>query len=113
MPSPTRCDWASLLSPSICAIVSASIFAAVSTIESEPALGGVSLARTGLALVLTAGADYRSVIAPYIGSSISVGGIILPERMLVPFAVSIVMIGALQLFLTRSFTGRAIRAAMA
>jgi branched-chain amino acid transport system permease protein len=65
---------------------------------------------TEVALVLTAGADYRSVVAPYIGSSLSFVTITLPERMLVPFLVSIAMIGILQLFLTKSFSGRAIQA---
>ena len=65
---------------------------------------------TEVALVLTAGADYRSVTAPYIGASLTLGGITLPWRMLVPFLVSISMIGLLHWFLTRSFTGRAILA---
>jgi branched-chain amino acid transport system permease protein len=63
-----------------------------------------------VALVLVAGADYRSVAAPYIGTSVSIGGITLPERMLVPFGVSVAMIGLLHLFLVRSFAGRAIQA---
>ena len=65
---------------------------------------------TEVALVLTAGADYRSVTASYIGASLTLGGITLPWRMLVPFLVSIGMIGLLHQFLTRSFTGRAILA---
>jgi branched-chain amino acid transport system permease protein len=63
-----------------------------------------------VALVLLAGADYRSVAAPYIGASLAFGGVTLPERMLVPFGVSVAMIGALQLYLSRSFSGRAIQA---
>ena len=46
----------------------------------------------------------------YIGASLTFGGITLPGRMLVPFLVSIGMIGLLHQFLTRSFTGRAIQA---
>ena len=65
---------------------------------------------TEVALVLTAGADYRSVAAPYIGASVSFAGITLPGRMLVPFLVSIAMIGLLHQFLTKSFSGRAIQA---
>ena len=42
---------------------------------------------TEISLVLAAGADYRSVSAPYIGASVTFGGITLPERMLVPFVV--------------------------
>src|SRR5882757_9301513 len=40
---------------------------------------------TEVALVLTAGADYRSVSASYIGASLSFAGVTLPQRMLVPF----------------------------
>ncbi len=65
---------------------------------------------TEVALILAAGADYRSVGAPYIGVSLTLAGIILPERMLVPFGVSLAMIVVLHLFLVRSFTGRAIQA---
>jgi len=65
---------------------------------------------TEVVLVLAAGADYRSVVAPYIGTSLTFGSIILPERMLVPFAVSLAMIVLLHLFLVRSFAGRAIQA---
>src|SRR5260370_16661271 len=66
---------------------------------------------TEVALVLTAGADYRSVAAPYIGASLTFGGITLPGRMLVPFFVSIAMIVLLHQFLTPSFTGRALQPA--
>jgi branched-chain amino acid transport system permease protein len=65
---------------------------------------------TEVVLVLTAGADYRSVSAAYIGASVTLGGITLPLRMLVPFLVSMGMILALQQFLARSFVGRAILA---
>ena len=65
---------------------------------------------TEVALVLIAGADYRSVVAPYIGSSVTVLGMTLPTRMLVPFVVSVVMIALLHQFLLRTFTGRAIQA---
>jgi branched-chain amino acid transport system permease protein len=65
---------------------------------------------TEVALVLTAGADYRSVSASYIGASLSFAGVTLPQRMLVPFAVSLAMIGLLHQFLLRSFAGRAIQA---
>lgn len=65
---------------------------------------------TEITLVLVAGADYRSVTAPYIGTSLTFGGVTLPERMLVPFVVSIAMIGLLHQFLVRSFAGRAIQA---
>jgi branched-chain amino acid transport system permease protein len=65
---------------------------------------------TEVVLVLTVGADYRSVSAGYIGMSVTLGELTLPLRMLVPFLVSIVMILGLQQYLARSFTGRAIQA---
>jgi branched-chain amino acid transport system permease protein len=65
---------------------------------------------TEVALVMIAGADYRSVVAPYIGSSQEILGVTVPNRMLVPFVVSLVMIATLHQFLLRTFTGRAIQA---
>jgi branched-chain amino acid transport system permease protein len=65
---------------------------------------------TEVALVLVFGVDYRLVSAPYIGPSIHLGALDLPLRLLVPCAVSLAMMGVLQLFLSRSFTGRAILA---
>jgi len=65
---------------------------------------------TEVTLILVFGVDYRYVEAPYIGPSIQIGLIDLPLRMLVPCLVALALIGALQLFLTRSFLGRAIKA---
>ena len=65
---------------------------------------------TEVVLVLTAGADYRSVSARYIGESLVIGSLTLPLRMLVPFLVSMAMIFGLQQYLARTFTGRAIQA---
>jgi branched-chain amino acid transport system permease protein len=61
-------------------------------------------------LVLVFGVDYRFVDAAYIGPTLRFGSIELPLRMLVPFVVSIALVGLLQLYLSRSFTGRAIMA---
>jgi len=63
-----------------------------------------------VALILGFGVDYRFVEAPYIGPGLHLGQLELPLRMLVPFAVSLVMVAALQLFLGRTFIGRAILA---
>jgi branched-chain amino acid transport system permease protein len=63
-----------------------------------------------VSLVLTFGVDYRFVEAPYIGPSLHFGIFDLPLRMLIPCVVSLAMIGVLQLYLTRSFIGRAILA---
>jgi branched-chain amino acid transport system permease protein len=63
-----------------------------------------------VSLVLVFGVDYRVVEAPYIGPSLHLGIIDLPLRMLIPCLVSLVMIAVLQLYLSRSFIGRAILA---
>jgi branched-chain amino acid transport system permease protein len=63
-----------------------------------------------VALILTFGVDYRFVEAAYIGPSLHFGFVELPLRMLIPFAVSLIMIALLQFFLGRSFIGRAILA---
>ncbi len=61
-------------------------------------------------LILSFGVDYRYVQAAYIGPSLHLGVVDLPLRMLVPCLVSLTLFGALQLFLTGTFTGRAIMA---
>jgi branched-chain amino acid transport system permease protein len=63
-----------------------------------------------VSLILVFGVDYRFVEASYIGPSLRFGIFDLPLRMLIPCVVSLAMIAALQLYLTRSFIGRAILA---
>src|SRR5579875_3140415 len=87
----------------------------------DPILGGI-LAMQGIAffcgmlfvaevgLILAFGVDYRFVEAPYIGPSLKFGIFELPLRMLVPFLCSLAMVALLQLYLSRSFIGRAILA---
>jgi branched-chain amino acid transport system permease protein len=65
---------------------------------------------TEVLLVLVFGVDYRYVEAAYIGPSWRLGVLDFPLRMLVPFVAALAMFAALQLFLSRSFTGRAISA---
>ena len=65
---------------------------------------------TEVALVLYFGVDYRYVEAPYIGPTWHFGFVDIPLRILVPSLVSLLLITALQLVLTRTFTGRAIMA---
>jgi len=65
---------------------------------------------TEVGLVMIFGVDYRLVQAPYLGEKITLGPVELPFRLLVPFVVSIVMVGGLQIFLSKSFLGRAIQA---
>jgi branched-chain amino acid transport system permease protein len=63
-----------------------------------------------VSLILAFGVDYRFVQAPYIGPSLHIGYAELPMRMLVPCLCSLLMVGLLQLFLSRTFIGRAILA---
>ena len=65
---------------------------------------------TEVSLILVFGVDYRYVEAAYIGPSIHIGLIDMPLRMLVPCLEALALFGALQLFVTRTFLGRAILA---
>src|SRR5664279_3756288 len=65
---------------------------------------------TEVSLILVFGVDYRYVEAAYIGPSIHIGIVDLPLRMLVPCVVSLLLFGAIQLIVTRTFIGRAIMA---
>jgi branched-chain amino acid transport system permease protein len=65
---------------------------------------------TEVALILVFGVDYRYVQAGYIGPTWRIGFVDFPLRMLVPCVISLLMMVALQMFLSRSFTGRAIMA---
>jgi branched-chain amino acid transport system permease protein len=58
-------------------------------------------------LLLKFGVDYRLVEAPYIGSSFHVGPVGVAYRLLVPCLVGLLMTGAVALFLSRTFYGRA------
>lgn len=61
-------------------------------------------------LVLWFGVDQRLVEAEYIGKSVTVGDMRLPKRLLVAFGVALVLTIALSLYLSKTFTGRAIKA---
>ncbi|MDQ2802054.1 MAG: branched-chain amino acid ABC transporter permease [Pseudomonadota bacterium] len=65
---------------------------------------------TEVLLALVFGVDYRLVQAPYIGPSVNLGVIALPLRLAVPCAISSLLVWLLQLFLSRTFIGRAIMA---
>ena len=65
---------------------------------------------TEVTLVLYFGVDYRYVEAPYIGPTWHIGDVDIPMRLFVPCLVSLALIAALQLVLTRTFVGRAIMA---
>lgn len=62
------------------------------------------------ALSLVYGADYRLVTAPYIGETWHVGFVDFPLRMTVPFVVSIALTGAVIVFMSKTFMGKAIMA---
>jgi branched-chain amino acid transport system permease protein len=65
---------------------------------------------TEVTLVLYFGVDYRYVEAAYIGPSWHFAMVDLPLRILVPCLVSLLLTAGLQIFLTRSFLGRAVMA---
>jgi branched-chain amino acid transport system permease protein len=61
-------------------------------------------------LILVFGVDQRTVEAAYIGESVEFGEMRIPLRMLVAFGVAVVLMVALTLYLSKTFTGRAIKA---
>jgi branched-chain amino acid transport system permease protein len=61
-------------------------------------------------LILLFGVDQRMVEADYIGKSLAVGEMRIPFRMLVAFGVAVLLTAGLTLYLSRTFTGRAIKA---
>jgi branched-chain amino acid transport system permease protein len=65
---------------------------------------------TEVVLILAFGVDYRYVQAPYIGPTWRLGFVDFPLRMLIPCVVSLLLVAALQLFLSHTFIGRAVMA---
>ncbi len=61
-------------------------------------------------LVLWFGVDQRLVEAGYIGTSLSLGDMRLPLRLIVAFGMALALTIALSLYLSKTFTGRAIKA---
>ena len=70
--------------------------------------GVVFIIEVGLALWF--GVDQRLVEAEYIGTSLSLGDMRLPLRLVVAFSVALVLTIGLTLYLSKTFTGRAIKA---
>jgi branched-chain amino acid transport system permease protein len=70
---------------------------------------GISLFLIDMALLAFSG-DYRSVTPSYAGAGFSLGGMILPYQRLGVFAVSLLLVLALNVFLGNTKLGRAIRA---
>jgi branched-chain amino acid transport system permease protein len=65
---------------------------------------------TEVTLVLSFGVDYRYVNAPYIGPTWHFAMLDIPLRILVPCLVSLLMTAGLEIFLRRTFVGRAVMA---
>ena len=63
-----------------------------------------------VSLILVYGVDYRLVNAGYSAQTLAFGFVDLPGRMLVPFVVAMTLTGAVWLYLSRTFMGRAIQA---
>ena len=61
-------------------------------------------------LVVAFGVDQRSAEAGYIGGSLKLGEFRIPFRLVVAFGVALVLTAALTAYLSRTFTGRAIKA---
>jgi len=61
-------------------------------------------------LIIAFGVDQRMVEAAYIGKSLELGEMRIPLRMIVAFATALVLTGLLALYLSKTFTGRAIKA---
>ena len=65
---------------------------------------------TEVCLLLIFGVDYRSVTAIYMGPSLRFWQLEFPLRLLVPALASVAMFAALQIYLSRTFIGRAVMA---
>jgi len=65
---------------------------------------------TEVVLIIVFGVDYRYVNAAYVDTTYNIGLAQLPMRMVVPCVVSLLMLAVLQLFVGRTFLGRAIMA---
>jgi branched-chain amino acid transport system permease protein len=65
---------------------------------------------TEVLLILVFGVDYRYVRAFYIDQTFHFGVVDVPMRMLIPCLISLLVMAILQLFLSRTFMGRAIMA---
>jgi branched-chain amino acid transport system permease protein len=61
-------------------------------------------------LILLYGVDQRTVEASYIGSAATFGDMRIPQRFLVGGGVALVLMATLTLYLSQTFTGRAIKA---
>jgi branched-chain amino acid transport system permease protein len=65
---------------------------------------------TEVALILVFGVDYRMARAAYSETTWRLGPVDFPLRLVVPFLVSLAMVIGIEIFLTRTFFGRAVLA---
>jgi branched-chain amino acid transport system permease protein len=65
---------------------------------------------TEVTLLLIFGVDYRLVETSYSSTTLRLGPVDFPLRLVVPFVVSLAMVIGVQLFLSRTFFGRAVLA---
>ena len=65
---------------------------------------------TEVALILVFGVDYRLARAAYSETTWRLGPVDFPLRLVVPFLVSVAMVVGIEVFLTRTFFGRAVLA---
>ena len=65
---------------------------------------------TEVVLILVFGVDYRTVKTAYADTTLRLGIVDFPLRLVVPFLVSLAMVVGIQLFLTHTFFGRAVLA---
>jgi branched-chain amino acid transport system permease protein len=61
-----------------------------------------------VALIILFGVDYRYVSTPYATTTLNLGPLGFPLRLVVPFICSLLLLAGAHLYLTRTFTGRAI-----
>ena len=65
---------------------------------------------TEVVLLLVFGVDYRLIETSYTSTTLRLGVVDFPLRLVVPFAVSMAMVIGVQVFLSRTFFGRAVLA---
>ncbi|MFZ2736792.1 MAG: branched-chain amino acid ABC transporter permease [Burkholderiaceae bacterium] len=63
-----------------------------------------------VSLILAFGVDQRMVEASYIGKSMTIGDMRIPMRLIVAFGIALVLTLLLSVYLSKTFTGRAIKA---
>ena len=63
---------------------------------------------TEVALIKAFGVDYQYIRAPYVTTTFNLGPIGFPMRLVVPFIGSLILLGCVQLYLTKTYVGRAV-----